>query len=478
MSTRLLRRDITGFLFASVAVGSTLASQRTLARDGPVPGAWGRAPAEARLGIVPRDLRYPVGHVLRYGAVGDWDGASGTDNTAAFRSALDVCHETGHTMYVPAGRYRISAPLQKGQSFACPNIRGEGYSRTRIAYPDLGGAPALYIQGGSGRLCGAVIEGIGFDGARRTCGIEVDGQDGLTIRDCAFGENAVGLRLHNATAGAFTEYVVAEGCHFDGACARALEFRVSGGNNSFNGSGLRHCTIVVDERHDCPVHIGKGALPYNAPLSMQVWTYGRRKTLVRNDTARPVLVHGTITLEAFGHFESRAHVPTLAQGAPMYLVGGLMSTGPINLGSAVLGSRAALLGPESGRANGQALIRRFPWSVRVPLGERESRTVYLGDDSGQLVYVELSAPGYDYRLLLATAHHGRGGRGFVRTLETLNDFDDAGYGAPSFAMDAGGMLIIANPAFRRAAVTAFIDVVPFGLSRTAYLESAVEHVLS
>jgi hypothetical protein len=475
MTNRVFRRDLPKVLLAS-AMGPAVAQEAPAAASTRAEPAWSRTAVEARLEVRPRDLRYPVGHVLRYGARGDWDGRSGTDNTAAFRAALAVSHETGHTLFVPAGRYLITAPLQKWQSFQCPNIRGEGFGSTRIVYPDFGSDAALFIQGGSGRLCGATIEGIGFEGSRRSCAIEVDGQDGLILRDCGFLTNAVGVRLHNRSRGAFTEYVVAENCHFDGACARALEFRVSEGHNSFNGCGLRHCTIVLDERHDAPIRIGPGALPYNAPLSAQVWTYGTGKTVIRNDAARPALFHGTLTLEAFGRFEKREQCPTLARGQPVHLVGGLLGTGPVNFGSAQLGSRAGLLGPESGKANGQTLIRRHPWSLRAGLTRGATRVAYVGDESSQLVYVELSGERYDYRCMLVAAHHGRGGRGFVHTLARLSELDEAGYGAPIFEIDAGGMLIIRNPRFPPKGVVAFLDFVPLGLSRTAYLDSAVEHV--
>jgi hypothetical protein len=100
---------------------------------------------------------------------------------------------------------------------------------------------------------------------------------------------------------------------------------------------------------------------------------------------------------------------------------------------------------------------------------------YIGGDSGQMVYVELTGANYDYRYLLAIAHQGFGGAGLLQPVATLNTFNGAGYGAPVFSVDASGNFRITNPSFPSSGVTAYVDVQPFGLSRTAYLASAVEY---
>ncbi|HVY82992.1 MAG TPA: hypothetical protein VG994_18555 [Steroidobacteraceae bacterium] len=470
----MLRRSFSNALIGAAAFGAS--SARTSAAEPyGIPAVWPPTPTEARLRVPLHDPRFTPGDVRRYGAIGDWDGTHGTDNTAALRAALAVCEASGHTMHLPAGRYLISAPLQKPQSFTCPNIRGDGFMATRLVYPKLGANPALYVQGGSGRLCGAVIEGIGFDGGARTCAIEVDGQDGLVIRDCHFGPNALGLRLHNGTTGAFTEYVVAERCHFDGACARAVHYAVSKGERSFNGSGLRDCTIVLDASADVSILIGAGALPYNAPLSFQAWTYGRDKTVIHNASGHPALFHGTIALEAFGELKARSQWPTLASGAGVYLVGGVLAVSGTDFGSLVQGSRASLLGPESGKANGQFLIRRLPWSYRAELTTGTNRLGYIGDQSAQLLYVEVWGRDYDFRFLLTAAHQARGGRGFVHTVAPMTAFDGAGHGPPRFAVDEQGRLLLENHAYPRSGMIANVDVIPCGLSRTAFLDAALEY---
>jgi len=51
-----------------------------------------------------------VVNALDYGAVGDWNGSSGTDNTSAFQAAIDACPDGG-TVFIPAGKYRVTSAI-------------------------------------------------------------------------------------------------------------------------------------------------------------------------------------------------------------------------------------------------------------------------------------------------------------------------------------------------------------------------------
>ncbi|HTX04221.1 MAG TPA: glycosyl hydrolase family 28-related protein, partial [Steroidobacteraceae bacterium] len=414
---------------------------------------------------------YPPGDVRRYGGVGNRT----ADDTTALEHALNAASAGGYVMHLPAGTYRLSKQIRKLESPRCPQIRGDGSRFTRIEYPGLNDQAAMYIQGGSGSACGAIIEGIGFDGSSTSYGIEIDGQDGVTIRDCDFGRNAVGLRLHNESRGAFTEYAVAENCSFSGTCATALQYLVGAGGNSFHGSGLRNCLIQLGRDSNFPIHIGKGASPYNAPMSAQIWTSGSNKTIIRNESSEPVTLHGTITVESLGGTPSQSHSPVLAAGNPVYLVGAVESAGYVNYGSLLTGTRVASLGPESGPAGGQRLIRTHPWTVRRQLTTGASHLANIGRDSCVLLYVLILGHNYDYRHVLCSAMQGYGGPGFVNTLSTLRAFDAARYGAPSFEVDPRGNFIVSNPRYPTSGVTAVLDVVPFGLNTMTYLASAAEY---
>ena len=58
-------------------------------------------------------------NVRQFGAKGDWDGASGTDDSAAIQAAVD----TGMPVYVPRGRYKVDSGILL---FESSSIRGAG----------------------------------------------------------------------------------------------------------------------------------------------------------------------------------------------------------------------------------------------------------------------------------------------------------------------------------------------------------------
>lgn len=63
---------------------------------------------EQQLGLT-LNQRYPVGDVRRYGAVADWNGTTGTDNSTAFQNAINAA--AGAPVIVPAGSFRINRTL-------------------------------------------------------------------------------------------------------------------------------------------------------------------------------------------------------------------------------------------------------------------------------------------------------------------------------------------------------------------------------
>lgn len=70
-----------------------------------------------------------VVNVLDYGAVGDYDGSSGTDNTAAFQAAVNACPEGG-VVYIPVGYYKTTASVFSTKSI---RIVGEGFTNSNQA---------------------------------------------------------------------------------------------------------------------------------------------------------------------------------------------------------------------------------------------------------------------------------------------------------------------------------------------------------
>lgn len=56
---------------------------------------------------VVKDVRYPYGHVRRYGAVGDGI----TDDTVALNKTAEICRKNGFVLYGSGGKYKISSPV-------------------------------------------------------------------------------------------------------------------------------------------------------------------------------------------------------------------------------------------------------------------------------------------------------------------------------------------------------------------------------
>ena len=80
-----------------------------------------RSTSEISASVTPTAYGYPVGDIRRYGAVGD----NTTDCTNAIRAAVNVAAVSGAEVYIPPGRYLITAAVPLA---AKVNIRGEGYA--------------------------------------------------------------------------------------------------------------------------------------------------------------------------------------------------------------------------------------------------------------------------------------------------------------------------------------------------------------
>jgi Pectate lyase superfamily protein len=243
--------------------------------------------------------------VRDFSAVGD----GVADDTVAIQAAINYCHTYGKTLYVPSGTYKITSQLTKSSSFNHPTIVGDGQNYSIIkGFGFTTGTALLLSTGGSGAVCGAVVAGLSFTSDNGNAnGWEIDGQCGLTFRDCKFDYLKIGLDLHNKSSGNFGEFVVAESCDFTESCVEALVYRRTGGTDSFHGSGLRNCMINEAVGATLPkIRIGGSGstsndiIVYNAPLSFQVWKNTTTSVLVNNTTRYSTNFYGNITLELFG----------------------------------------------------------------------------------------------------------------------------------------------------------------------------------
>lgn len=387
-----------------------------------------------------------------------------TDDQPAIQACINYAQPLQKTIVLPEGTAKLGSSLQVAFSLFGLNMRGGGYRKTSFNYSAISPpeSAAINIVGHSGAMCGAVIEGIGFDGNAQSTGIVIAGQDGQRVLNCRFGMNYFGGVFRNAAAGSFTEYCIFEDCVFNSACSSVLWYNVIGsGDVSFNGSGLLRCKIETPstDGYRCII-IDPNALPYNSLMDAQIWSNAAGLFIsapTRTIDAIPYFL-GNITTEAF--------------------------TGPLTLCNSPAGREIALVGKVSGNTESFQMGSLFlvdavvanSSGTRQTVGGRVSKTqpMTTGANSitgipncittGAAFYmVNLRGPNYDYRYLVATYSNLSGGAAPV--LATFVTFNSAGWGAPTFSVDATtAALVITNAAWPASGVVATVEVTQMGQS--------------
>jgi hypothetical protein len=224
-----------------------------------------------------------------------------------------------------------------------------------------------------------------------------------------------------------------------------------------NSTGHAHGSTPVIQIEDRSGDAGNrvnAALVYNAPLGMTVFG-GSDSVIVSSNSSNPAAMYGQLNLEGEGI--------TLATGAPVLFNGSVNSLGRVRLGSFHPRSVMTRHGPDSGLLNGADTTWAAPSKQVYPLntGVTVLSDSAVADDFVAILVVHLTAPDYDYRYLLAVSHNLYGQpNGFVQILSTLLEFDAAGYGAPTFSVDAAGALVIQNSEYPPDTVTATIHKNP------------------
>ena len=372
------------------------------------------------------------------------------DVSGAIQDAVDDNLEGGVIVF-PDGKYLIETPIVKPMDFLGPSFEGRGWIATEFHYPNLDPLDAcLEIIGGSGDLTSIYISGIAFYGrqdATGTKGIVIDGQDGVIISKCRFGDNKFGIHFWNRSGGAFTEFCVAENCHFTVDCAVKIYYSVDpGATNSFNGSGFRNCQMNRDNDivNDPFVVVEDGSLVYAAPMDGQFWVTGSALTsvLLRNNNSGVLNCywHGNITLESFG--------PTIV----------LAETGLSTLRNFFVGNVESLnqyytygaltvCHDYYGRADGSTTMSKKPWAVtgnattgtttvdlNLPVADAS-----LGTACSFLLHVSLIGSNYIYtHVLLFVPGITTGATAYVSTLLNAQQFNTSAWGISTFGV--GGSL--------------------------------------
>jgi hypothetical protein len=133
-------------------------------------------------------------NVKAFGAIGDWNGTTGTNDTTAIQTALNQSLLNGSALFFPSGRYRTTAPLtiDKSASSLDPtdggktlSIRGSGPASCQIA-SDHNGVCLDFTGGASaGWHTYFYVDGIGITKANKGRNA---GSIGLSLDDCAFAQ--------------------------------------------------------------------------------------------------------------------------------------------------------------------------------------------------------------------------------------------------------------------------------------------------
>lgn len=401
-----------------------------------------------------------------WGAKFDYNSVTkvGTDDTAAIQACINYAQPLQKQILLPTGTAKITAQLHVAFSLFGLNMAGQGPRLTSFDYSGI--IPptnaAINIVGHSGAQCGAIISGVGFDGNAQSSGIVINGQDGQRIMNCRFGLNFFGGVFRNGAAGSFTEYCVFEDCTFNSACATAIWYSIlADGDVSFHGSGLFRCKIETPavSGYRCVI-VDPRALPYNAPMDTQVWANAAGTFIYAQDRtieAPPYFV-GNVTTEAFAGPLILASSPI---GKEIALVGKVCGNTPdFQMGSLFLVDAVVANASGSRQTVGGRVAKRQTMTTGANAVVGIPNCIMTG---AALHAVNIRAPNYDYRYLVASYSNLSGGSAAV--LANFVSFNSAGWGAPSFSIDpATASLVITNAAWPGSGVVATVEAAQLGQS--------------
>lgn len=379
---------------------------------------------------------------------------SGGDDTTALQAALLTAQSTTGTLYLHAGTYKVTT-LATNQSFQQPRVVGRGIDRTTIEITANSGK--IRLRGGAAGVSGGGVENLTIaasGGVTGAIGIELAAACFVRVDRVKFDSSlAVGVLFHNDTASDFTEHNILRECQFTTTTGTAVEWRVTAGNESFHGSGLRDCQVTMNGT-TAPFKIGAGAHVYNAPLDLALHFTDATGAAPFDTSAatKRVLTHGNIRLEG------PSVVRNLHNGLTVNWDHAGTVTG-LTVNYVILnpsGAYFALVSAASHNPDGSAARAVVRQKARFSLTTGGNNTLGMDSSEGSLVSVRLEGPNYDYEFLLHVACYPGSSSGSAVTLSNGRAFDSAGYGAPTFSV-SGNSLVITNAAWPASGVIATID---------------------
>ena len=211
-------------------------------------------------------------NVKQFGAYGD----NTHDDTIFIQNALNCAVKLNKkTLFIPVGIYCISSSLDMVSDFYHINIIGENTRNTILKSISNENIDILKIRGGSGQDCHNYIKDLTFLGVddnkthnMTTNGIHVLGQNGLRIINCFFTKMKYAILLDN-TGNNFTEYIIAEDCHFSNYY-NCMRLQRNGTQWSFHGCGLKFCNIQESQYSSNVLYIDSGCQLYNGSLDFYI----------------------------------------------------------------------------------------------------------------------------------------------------------------------------------------------------------------
>jgi hypothetical protein len=392
-----------------------------------------------------------------FGAVADGSlvASTGTDNLVPFQKTAKAAFDAGCVpIQLLAGVYKITNTVYGGganvQSFTSPSWYGIDKRQTTIRLLGAAaGTQALLFRGGSGQMCGASVERIGFKGDANSVGVSFQGQCGMRVKACLFDTNAGGVQFYNNDLGSFTEYcVVDDSSEFTALCVTDIQYVKNLGNTSFHGSGVQNS--ITNKSGGNSIIIGAGSQPYNAPLGLQIWNQGSTN-LINSSSALVCNFHGAITSERF------AGTLTLATGNPVYFTGTINAANE-NIAAATLIQCMALVANSDGSVT--PLGARRAYSSSGTTGSFTLSSIAAGIT--RIIHIRATATNYDWRGVYVIEHNGTGAVGYAYLIGSTLVNNTAGYGAPAVSVDAQGSAVVANGGWVGPTVTVKFAEQAFG----------------
>lgn len=393
----------------------------------------------------------------------EWFGALGdgaTDDLPAATAAWKFAASAGATVVPLSKTYYFNGTLSNTGVANSASIIAQIPNRTFCTFKGNGVATILNLVQASGFENGNYVSNIRFLNA--PLGIECNGMCGVNYDNCRF-DTTAGILLHNKSAGQFTEDNVITQAQFTGT-GIDLEYRVTAGNNSFQGSGFgqgaQRNTSVTPASKTCIQITSASAVVYNAPCQLHVnnQSGGWVINMVSNLSTNAVDFMGAFTAEVGGGGSvtvvDTAHNPIYFDGP----VHSLTSTGLI-YGKLIL-ARCFMRTASNNLLEDVFVTKQ---SVIVP-GAATFVLPELYTDARRVCLGLFQGGAYDQMYIIDVLKNDLGaGGGFNTALHISND-DTGAYGATTIAVDASGALSITNANFPVNSVTAYFTVKGYGLA--------------